>query len=310
MLNMKKIFPLLFIFFSIKTFCQNKQVLYNFAELPQTLLLNPGAETNYKFHIGVPLLSGFSAEIGTTGFVISDLFVADGRPFNDKVSEVLNKLSVNDHGKFNFQIDFLNGGFRLDDKNYFSFGFYEEFDGILYFPKDLVTLFTEGNSAYLNKNFDLAQVLYKVDALGVLHFGATKKINEKLTVGGRFKLYSSALNMESLNNSGTFTTVNGNNNIYTHYEMADGGNFWIVEDADTESFEVIGDCYAKDKNFIFGERAMKLDSIDYKTFKTCFDCGCFAKDKNGYFFWDEKMDENDFLNTEETLEIYKKLQKL
>ncbi len=100
------------------------------------------------------------------------------------------------------------------------------------------------------------------------------------------------------------------NNIYTHYEMAYGGNFWIVEDADTESFEVIGDCYAKDKNFIFVERAMKMDSVDYKTFKTCLGCGCFAKDKNGYYFWDEKMDKNDFLNTEETLEIYKKLQKL
>ena len=215
--SLKRLLPFLFIFFTIIGYSQNKQVLYNFAELPQTLLLNPGAETNYKFHVGVPFLSGFSSEFGSTGFTVSDMFASNNVSINDKISSVINNLTIRDHLKFNFQIEVLNAGFRFNDDTYFSFGFYEEFDGILYFPKDLVTLFTEGNSAYLNKNFDLAQVLYKVDALGVLHFGATKKINEKLTVGGRFKIYSSALNLESSNNSGTFTTVEGTNNIYSHY---------------------------------------------------------------------------------------------
>ena len=88
------------------------------------------------------------------------------------------------------------------------------------------------------------------------------------------------------------------NNIYTHYEMADGGSFWIVDDADPKTFKVIGDCYAKDKNYIFGERAMKMDSVDYKTFKTCEACGCYAKDKNGYYFWDENVDLKDITEKE------------
>ena len=215
--KIKRIFTLLFIFFAIKMYSQNKQVLYNFAELPQTLLLNPGAENNYKFHVGIPLLSGFSSEFGSTGFTISDLFSVDNRPINDKVSEVLNKLTTKDHLKINTQIEILNAGFRYDDKNYFSFGFYQEFDAISYTPKDPITLITEGNSAYLNKSFDLSQVLYKVDVLGVLHFGVSRQVSKKLTLGARFKIYSSALNLESSNNSGTFTTVNGADNIYTHY---------------------------------------------------------------------------------------------
>ncbi|WP_235318277.1 DUF5723 family protein [Polaribacter sp. Hel1_85] len=201
----------------MKTYSQNKQVLYNFAELPQTLLLNPGAETNYKFHVGVPMLSGFSSEVGITGFTISDLFRVDNRSINDKVSEVLEKLTIRDHIKLNFQIEVLNGGFRYDDKNYFSFGFYEEFDAISYFAKDPITLLTDGNSAYLNKSFDLSQILYKVDVLGVLHFGVTREVSDKLTLGARFKIYSSALNLETSNNTGTFTTVNGSDNIYRHY---------------------------------------------------------------------------------------------
>lgn len=209
--------PLFFIVFAIKTYCQNKQLLYGFAELPQSLLLNPGAETNYKFHVGVPLLSGFSSEFGTTGFTISDLFIGDNRPINDKVSEVLNKVTTKDHIKINTQIEVLNAGFRYDDKNYFSFGFYEEIDVIAYAPLDLLTLINEGNSEYLNKNFDISQIIYKADVLGVLHFGVTRQVNDKLTVGARFKIYSSALNLESTNNIGTFTTVYGTDNIYTHY---------------------------------------------------------------------------------------------
>ncbi|WP_298137107.1 DKNYY domain-containing protein [Flavobacterium sp.] len=99
-------------------------------------------------------------------------------------------------------------------------------------------------------------------------------------------------------------------NVYTHYVMSDGGNFWIVEMADAKTFEVIGkSCSAKDKNYIYGERAMKMDSVDYKTFKTCDDCSCFAKDKNGYYFWDSKIDLNE-VNDDETKKIIEKLKKL
>ena len=214
---MKKTVCSLVFFIGFTAFSQNKQVLYDFAELPQTLLLNPGAETNYKFHIGVPLLSGISTEVGITGFALTDLFLSDTRSINDKVAEVLSQLKSKDYVKSNTQVEVLSGGFRYKDKTYFSFGFYEEIDAIGYFPTDIITLLNEGNAAYLNRNFSFSQLIYKVDALGVLHAGITKKVNNKLTVGGRFKVYSSSLNVETNNNTGTFTTTLGNNTIYTHY---------------------------------------------------------------------------------------------
>jgi hypothetical protein len=136
MFNIKRLLLLFFIFLSFKTFSQNKQLLYDFAEIPQTLLLNPGAETNYKFHVGLPLLSGLSAEFGATGFTVSDLFTVDNRSINDKVSAVLNKLTTKDNIKLNAQIEILNAGFRFNDKNYVSFGFYQEIDAMIYIPKD------------------------------------------------------------------------------------------------------------------------------------------------------------------------------
>lgn len=100
------------------------------------------------------------------------------------------------------------------------------------------------------------------------------------------------------------------NHVYTHFLMVDGGNFWIVENADTKSFKVLGDCYAKDNKRIFAERNMHADTIfDYHSFKTCKGCGSYAKDKNGFYFWDEKIkiDEIDNMETKNTIEKLKKL---
>ncbi len=69
----------------LNSFSQNKQVLYDFAGLPQTLLLNPGLEIDYKFHIGVPLLSGFSSEIGSTGFSLSEIFAVNNNTITEKL---------------------------------------------------------------------------------------------------------------------------------------------------------------------------------------------------------------------------------
>ena len=247
---MKKTVCSLVFFIGFTVFSQNKQVLYDFAELPQTLLLNPGAETNYKFHIGVPLLSGISTEVGITGFALTDLFLSDTRSINDKVADVLSQLKSRDYIKSNTQVEVLSGGFRYKDKTYFSFGFYEEVDAIGYFPTDIITLLNEGNAAYLNRNFSFSQLIYKVDALGVLHAGITKKVNNKLTVGGRFKVYSSSLNVETNNNTGTFTTTLGNNTIYTHY--LDNINLNFKTSGLIENGEYVRDASTYIKNSFLG----------------------------------------------------------
>ena len=89
--------------------------------------------------------------------------------------------------------------------------------------------------------------------------------------------------------------------------MFGGGFFCKIPEADVSTFEIIGD-YAKDKNYIFGANGI-MDAVDYETFKTCDDCGCFAKDKNGYYFWGDKFDLND-ITDKETLKIINKLKKL
>ena len=101
-----------------------QQLAYSFGETPQTLMLNPGAETNFQYHYGVPVFSNVSFNAGMKGFDLSDLFLKDNRPFDLKFQDLLSQVSETDYFNFNLRTDILNGGYRYDNKTYLSFGFY------------------------------------------------------------------------------------------------------------------------------------------------------------------------------------------
>jgi len=209
---MKKAFLLLFLF-CLSLNAQNKPILYGFDNIPQGLLVNPGMETTYRAHIGVPMLSGLFANANISGFSAADLFGDDGTgliagtDFTTKLRNVVNGLNDNkDYLSINAQIEVLSGGYKINDRDYVSGGFYTELDAFVGFPKDLFLLALDGNEPYINQNFYASDVNVKADILGVLHLGLTRKFNERFTAGARLKIYSGSLNVTSTRNEGTFVT--------------------------------------------------------------------------------------------------------
>lgn len=214
---MRKIATLLCLSVSFYCFTQNKEVLYNFTPQPQSLLTNPGADVKYKWFFGVPLLSGISANMGSTGFDAYSLFAPDGLDFTSKVKNVLASTSRNDYITANQQLEIFTAGFRVggeESKSYVSFGMYQEFDSFIYVPKDLAILALYGNKDYMGKSFDLSDLSVKAELLSVFHIGFNKQINKKLILGARGKIYSSIFNGTSTHNSGYFVTSQGENLIY------------------------------------------------------------------------------------------------
>ncbi|OXA87310.1 hypothetical protein B0A66_16650 [Flavobacterium hercynium] len=230
---MRKVYLVLISAIQLTCFAQNKEILYNFTSIPQSSMLNPGADVSYNFYFGVPLLSGISANIGSSGFSAYDLFADNGVDFNDKVRSVINKTSNNDRVQVNQQLELFSGGFRIGgekSQSYISFGAYQEFDFFMYMPKDPAILAMYGNQNYIGKSFDLADLSVKAEVLSVFHIGFHKKINKKLVVGGRAKLYSSGANATSTKNSGFIWTqqTEGTPNLYTqviasHLELKTSG---------------------------------------------------------------------------------------
>ncbi|MGC6429556.1 MAG: DUF5723 family protein [Jejuia sp.] len=201
-------------------FSQNKQLLYGFEEIPQSILQNPGARINNKGYFGIPLLSHIHVNAGSSGISVYDLFAEDGRDFNLKLRESVARLQPNDFTTVTQQLEIFSGGFAFGssfDKNeYISFGLYQEFDFINYFPKDYAVLALEGNQTNIGRVFDLSDLNLNADMLSVFHIGYNKRVNEKWTYGVRGKIYSSIANINSTNNQGRFVTQTGENNIYQH----------------------------------------------------------------------------------------------
>ncbi|MEP2688307.1 DUF5723 family protein [Maribacter dokdonensis] len=202
---------------------QNKQLLYDFNEIPQSLSLNPGVESDFKWFAGVPLLSGISGNFGSNGISVHDLFADDGLDINVKFRErALNSLGPRDEFSTTVQLEYLTGGFRGRNPNYFySFGGYLEMDNITYWPQDYVLLVFDGNAGQLGRRYNLGDLKTRGSLVNVLHFGINKKVDRYLTIGARGKIYSGIVDYSSTRNSGSLRNIEGQNNIISSTLNAD-----------------------------------------------------------------------------------------
>lgn len=208
--------------FSLRS--QNKQLLYDFNEVPQSLLLNPGMSTSYKWYSGIPIISGVALQVASSGVTVNDLLANDGIDFNTKLREkVVYGLTFRDELSGTYQIDIINAGYRSrkNENVFYSFGAYNEGDWIGYFFKDYALLAFDGNTNNINKKFDLSHLKTRGEILNVYHFGINKKISNQFSLGVRAKLYSSFVNFNTTKNSGYFLTTQGQNNILRNTLVAD-----------------------------------------------------------------------------------------
>lgn len=228
------------------------------------MLLNPGQETTYRAHLGIPFLSGLHANAGISGFTVSDLFGVDGTGvinnlnFNQKLSNVLNQIDNKDYLTANTQIEILSGGYKINDRDYLSVGYYTEFDAFAGFPRDLLLLARDGNEPFIGETFFASDLRFKADVLGVLHAGITRKIHNRLTVGARFKIYSGSLNISSTRNRGTLITTEnpeGSYNIRLSNLDASYNTSGFVDEEDDSSDITVGEVFGNtifSKNFGVG----------------------------------------------------------
>ncbi|WKK66776.1 DUF5723 family protein [Lutimonas zeaxanthinifaciens] len=209
-------YPLLYlfiVFLCAKVNCRNMQVLYDFDQLPQTLMLNPGTIVDYDKHFGVPLLSNVYGMAGSSSRDVNyNNLVADAEDDGDVIRNLYNLgLESNEIFVFNQQIELINIGLRLKNPDYYlSFGMYQQTDGFSGYPEDLADLFFKGNDQDENgvpefyDPFMADDVNSVFELVGVFHVGINKRVNEQLTIGGRFKLLSGSLGLQTGNNNGTY----------------------------------------------------------------------------------------------------------
>lgn len=212
---------------------QNMQILYDFDQLPQTLMLNPGSIVDYDKHIGIPFLSNVYGMGGSSSRDVNYNNLVAGADGNTDVLINLQELGLSKNEIFLFQqqIEVLNGGFRLRNPDYYlSFGMYQQIDGFSSNPQDFIDLYLYGNDQdqdekpEFDERFQANHVNAVFDMVGVFHVGINKKVNKNLTIGGRLKLLSGSLGLQTGSNKGNYYLTPGGplNDPYVHnYENLD-----------------------------------------------------------------------------------------
>ncbi|WP_089259432.1 DUF5723 family protein [Maribacter sedimenticola] len=247
-MSLSRLLSIIFIMFTLGARAQNKQILYDFNEIPQSLNLNPGMETDFKWFAGIPFLSGISGYAGSNNISVNDIFADDGLDINLKIRErALNVLTPKDEFSSTIQLEYINGGFRSADPTiFYSFGGYLELDNITYWPQDYASLIFDGNADQLDREYDLSDLKSRGSMVNVMHFGINKRMDRNLTLGVRAKLYSGIVDYSTSTNKGYFRNTIGQNNRIATTLSAD----LMLRTSGIEAFDQAADDDAVSSEFI------------------------------------------------------------
>lgn len=213
---MRRIISILILLGAYFGTAQNKQLLYDFDVVPQHNLLNPGSELAQNFFIGLPFLSQFSFEAGFTPFSVYDIFADNGISINDKIRDAVTNFGSKEIFSAHQQLEILSGGYRLPNQAFLSFGIYQEGNVLLKVPKDMIDLLYFGNSE-LDRHYTFNKTNGFAELLNVFHVGYNFKKGDDLILGGRFKIYSSALHLSSSGGTGSIITREGSVNLLSQH---------------------------------------------------------------------------------------------
>lgn len=219
-------FGILFLFVLGGAYAQPQPLLFGYDEIPVSLMQQPGAAVEMDWHLSVPGLSSWEFTAGASGVTLDELTGTVAEDFNQRFEEkVIQGLNKNDVIYTHLKSHLFFAGFRNAKRpsDYYSFGLYATAFFINYWPEDIVQLAYYGNAGLDNRGrrFELDHIKQRGEVMAVWHFGLNRKVNERLYVGARFKLYKEMVHWSSTSNSGYFVTTEGSNNTVRNTLVAD-----------------------------------------------------------------------------------------
>ncbi len=170
---------------------QSDLLLYNFNAVPQSLHVNPAYPQQTKVWIGLPGMSGYHVHYHNSGFALIDL-LERGSDIDSNRNRLIRNLDGVSQLTVNQSIELLGIGFKMGN-GFLSAGAYQSVDFRMDFPADLLRFVNFGNVSAgagdtLDSQFNLGGFDFETISRTNVYLGYQHKfLDERLTVGGRFK---------------------------------------------------------------------------------------------------------------------------
>jgi len=199
--NFRSIYFLLFIVFLPVYLYSQPNTMFYLRALPQSVEINPSFHNDSaKFWIGVPLLSGIQAEVNTGGVTWNDAIMEDPENYDSLLVDLNGFVDALQKNNFLFEetsIALISFGFRQRDNNFF-FSVNERQVAKGTYNKTFAEFLRDGNVPYQGETLDFNNPWGEFVHFREYAFGASRKINQKLTLGATAKILygKSVVNMK------------------------------------------------------------------------------------------------------------------
>lgn len=172
---------------------QMEGTLHYMNTLPQVVNNNPAFIPRYKYAVGVPISSLYEGYTNS-GFSYNDLVTRQDGQVKANFTGWLSKLPQSTFITAAAGADLFRLGMKINPKIYLSANVTGKSYGMGLLPKDMASLFVNGNAAYVNS---VANVSPKLDGLSYLEtaVGAAYQVDSKLTIGGKLKILKGVTNL-------------------------------------------------------------------------------------------------------------------
>lgn len=216
---------------------------------PRQHKVNPAAQPQGKFYVGMPGLSTIAVSGGNSRFTFEDLIqnkVVNGEMrtllFMDKNSDgmenFLEKLKFKERVFASTQVDLIDFGLRIKEKGYLTFGVSNRMETMLIIPHQIPGIVFGGMANHEVYDFRLNRLSLSSTFFSEIAAGYSHAINDKFSIGGKLKV------------------LVGHDNVYTDFydlDMTGNEDEWhFLGDASIHG-SVPGLRFVPDENHQFGE---------------------------------------------------------
>lgn len=192
---MKKIIVLLLgTCLSAVTLGQQNFSLFGFESTAQANYTRPTSFGPSRVTVGIPGISRHEFAL-QQNFVKLGLFNVEN-DFQTEFEQSIANLGANSSFWFQMHSDILFVGIGTE-RNYWSFGVYQEINTVVTPPSDLLKMVVNGNKPYVNQIVDMSYFNLAAEHYVGVHLGWTRRVTDKWTVGGRVKLINGIAGVRS-----------------------------------------------------------------------------------------------------------------
>ena len=194
---MKKLVLLVFLFPFLSN-AQKEISLYGLKHVPQIVYFNPALAPNGRINVGFPGISSLNLSAGRSDFLVSGLFNtnSDGQEQFD-VKKFVDGLEDENSLFGQIAVDVMHVGVA-SGRNYFHFNITDRVDISNSFPKQAAAFINEVyEENYLDQDVSINNIQFELQHYREFGFGMSRNVNEKLRVGGTFKILSGIGNVRT-----------------------------------------------------------------------------------------------------------------